>query len=63
MRSRLGCWQKQKKERALVGNWVPPTNFSELCIGEDMFSHHLPDVMLEVFDELLAQEKLLAVKT
>eukprot|EP00731_Ephydatia_muelleri_P032065 Em0023g572a len=62
-RTRLGCWQKQKKERALVGNWVPPTNFSELCIGEDMFSHHLPDVMLEVFDELLAQEKLLAVKT
>ena len=59
--SRLGC--RQKKERTLAANWVPPTNFSELCMGEDMFSHHLPDVMLKVFQELLAQEKLLAVKT
>ena len=44
-----------------MANWVPPTNFSELFIGKDMFHHHLPDVMLKAFDELLTQENLFAI--
>lgn len=57
----MGCWHK--KETALVAHWVPPTNFSDIFIAEDMFCHHLPDVMLKAFDALLAQEKLLVIRS